>query len=157
MKKRSKRESFGEPRQARPNVAQLIMKMQQQLASLERKIDAMTGHARPQERHFDPRQHNRNEGRRPMDHMERALYKVICADCNRECNVPFKPSQDRPVYCKDCFASRKASSSFSAGADNRPREEGTFQASRPDKKQYGESKRPFKKKSSFSRPRKKRE
>ncbi|MCK5451357.1 MAG: hypothetical protein KAI70_06295, partial [Candidatus Omnitrophica bacterium] len=25
----------------------------------------------------------------------------------KECEVPFKPRDDRPVYCKDCFSKRK--------------------------------------------------
>lgn len=33
----------------------------------------------------------------------REMHKAICADCKKECEVPFKPSQDRPVYCQDCF------------------------------------------------------
>jgi len=35
------------------------------------------------------------------------MFKAICADCGKECEVPFKPSGDRPVYCKECFAKRK--------------------------------------------------
>ena len=37
----------------------------------------------------------------------REMHKTICADCKQECEVPFKPSGDRPVYCKDCFSKRK--------------------------------------------------
>ncbi|MFC1666526.1 CxxC-x17-CxxC domain-containing protein [Candidatus Omnitrophota bacterium] len=37
----------------------------------------------------------------------REMHKAICADCSKECEVPFKPSGDRPVYCKDCFSKRK--------------------------------------------------
>ena len=39
----------------------------------------------------------------------REMHKVICAECKKECEVPFKPSSDRPVYCRDCFAKRKGS------------------------------------------------
>lgn len=39
----------------------------------------------------------------------RQMHKATCADCKRECEVPFKPSNDRPVYCKDCFSKRKSS------------------------------------------------
>jgi CxxC-x17-CxxC domain-containing protein len=39
----------------------------------------------------------------------REMHKVICAECKQECEVPFKPSGDRPVYCKACFAKRKGS------------------------------------------------
>lgn len=38
----------------------------------------------------------------------REMHKATCSECKRECEVPFKPSGDRPVYCKDCFAKRKS-------------------------------------------------
>jgi len=31
------------------------------------------------------------------------MHKAVCADCKKECEVPFKPSEDRPVYCQECF------------------------------------------------------
>ena len=37
----------------------------------------------------------------------REMHKAVCADCKQECEVPFKPREDRPVYCKACFAKRK--------------------------------------------------
>ena len=37
----------------------------------------------------------------------REMHKATCADCGKECEVPFKPSGDRPVYCRDCFSKRK--------------------------------------------------
>lgn len=39
---------------------------------------------------------------------ERTLYQAVCADCRKNCEVPFKPTEERPVYCKECFAIRKA-------------------------------------------------
>ncbi|WP_081477319.1 CxxC-x17-CxxC domain-containing protein [Methanocella arvoryzae] len=33
----------------------------------------------------------------------REMHKAVCADCKKECEVPFAPSGDRPVYCQDCF------------------------------------------------------
>lgn len=39
----------------------------------------------------------------------REMHKATCADCGKECEVPFKPSGDRPVYCRDCFSKRKQS------------------------------------------------
>ncbi|MGI6358578.1 MAG: zinc-ribbon domain containing protein [Bacillota bacterium] len=38
----------------------------------------------------------------------REMHTVICAECGKETQVPFKPSGDRPVYCQDCFQSRRA-------------------------------------------------
>ncbi|MBA3046566.1 MAG: DNA-directed RNA polymerase [Candidatus Thermoplasmatota archaeon] len=38
-----------------------------------------------------------------MYNSDREMHKATCADCKKECEVPFKPSEDRPVYCRDCF------------------------------------------------------
>lgn len=37
----------------------------------------------------------------------REMHKAVCAECKKECEVPFKPSSDRPIYCKECFSKRK--------------------------------------------------
>ena len=39
----------------------------------------------------------------------RQMHTVVCADCGSETTVPFKPSEERPVYCKECYAKRKTS------------------------------------------------
>jgi len=41
------------------------------------------------------------------DEEPRKMFKAVCADCGKECEVPFKPSEDRPVYCKDCYRKHK--------------------------------------------------
>lgn len=33
----------------------------------------------------------------------REMFSATCADCGAECQVPFQPRDDRPVYCSDCF------------------------------------------------------
>lgn len=35
-------------------------------------------------------------------------YKAVCVDCGSECEVPFKPDPNRPVYCRECWANRKS-------------------------------------------------
>jgi len=30
-----------------------------------------------------------------------------CSACGKETTVPFRPTQGRPVFCKECFRSRK--------------------------------------------------
>lgn len=47
---------------------------------------------------------------------ERVLFKTVCADCQKDCEIPFKPTGERPVYCKECFSQRKASRSVKAPA-----------------------------------------
>ncbi len=32
---------------------------------------------------------------------------VTCADCGTQCQVPFVPRTDKPVYCSDCFRQNK--------------------------------------------------
>ena len=36
----------------------------------------------------------------------RQMYPVVCAECGQQTEVPFQPRNDRPVYCRDCFAKR---------------------------------------------------
>jgi len=33
----------------------------------------------------------------------RVMHKAICADCGKECEVPFEPREGRPVYCGECY------------------------------------------------------
>jgi len=35
-------------------------------------------------------------------------YKAVCTDCGNECEVPFKPDSNRPVYCRECWAKRRS-------------------------------------------------
>ena len=35
------------------------------------------------------------------------MHKATCADCGKECEVPFRPSGDKPVYCSECFGGKR--------------------------------------------------
>ncbi|HDN51424.1 MAG: hypothetical protein DRN21_01140 [Thermoplasmata archaeon] len=37
----------------------------------------------------------------------REMHKVTCSDCGQETEVPFKPTEGRPVYCRECFSKHK--------------------------------------------------
>ncbi len=37
----------------------------------------------------------------------RQRHEVVCADCRKSTTVPFRPSPDRPVYCRPCFGNRR--------------------------------------------------
>jgi len=43
------------------------------------------------------------EGRGGFDRGPREMHKAKCADCGAECEVPFKPDPQKPVYCRDCY------------------------------------------------------
>ena len=38
---------------------------------------------------------------------ERVETTTTCSACGKETTVPFKPTQGRPVFCKECFQQRK--------------------------------------------------
>jgi len=36
--------------------------------------------------------------RRPLE-----MHEVVCDKCKKKCEVPFKPTAGKPVYCRECF------------------------------------------------------
>jgi len=46
--------------------------------------------------------------------VQRVETKTVCSQCGKETTVPFKPTQGRPVYCRECFQQRRAMGSTSA-------------------------------------------
>ena len=38
----------------------------------------------------------------------RTITQTVCSQCGKETTVPFKLTQGRPVYCRDCFQQRRA-------------------------------------------------
>ena len=48
-----------------------------------------------------------SEGRGGFSSGPRQLFPAVCAQCGKETQVPFQPRGDRPVYCSDCFSSRR--------------------------------------------------
>jgi CxxC-x17-CxxC domain-containing protein len=34
------------------------------------------------------------------------MHEAVCAECGVTTQVPFRPSGDRPVYCRECFSKR---------------------------------------------------
>jgi len=45
--------------------------------------------------------------RRSFNDGPREMHKAVCSECKQECEVPFKPTEGKPVYCKECYAKRK--------------------------------------------------
>jgi CxxC-x17-CxxC domain-containing protein len=41
------------------------------------------------------------------DRGEVTMYKAICDECHKSCEVPFRPSGDKPVYCNECFSKKR--------------------------------------------------
>jgi CxxC-x17-CxxC domain-containing protein len=47
---------------------------------------------------------------------QRVETKTVCSQCGKETTVPFKPTQGRPVYCRECFQQRRSVGPASATA-----------------------------------------
>ncbi len=47
------------------------------------------------------------QNRKNADRPQREYYTAVCAECGAEAKVPFKPRNDRPIYCSECFAKQK--------------------------------------------------
>ena len=46
-------------------------------------------------------------GRGPRSFRDREMFTAKCGDCGNECQIPFQPKGDRPVYCRECFPNHK--------------------------------------------------
>jgi CxxC-x17-CxxC domain-containing protein len=47
----------------------------------------------------------------PRSFSSRVETKAICSQCGKETTVPFKPTQGRPVFCRDCFQQKRTAAS----------------------------------------------
>ncbi len=48
-----------------------------------------------------------NKGGFRRDFGPREMHKATCSECGNECEVPFKPKEGRPVFCKECYMKKK--------------------------------------------------
>lgn len=64
----------------------------------------------------------RDFGRRDFgDRRDRQMFSTVCSNCGKNCEVPFRPTGDKPVYCDDCFKVQKRNSGPSRYDDRRGR------------------------------------
>ena len=63
------------------------------------------------------------------------MHKAICDNCRRECEVPFRPTQGKPIFCSNCFENQRGGSDSRRFEDSprfSPRgEAGAGEAGRP--------------------------
>lgn len=53
----------------------------------------------------------RREDRGPVE-----MFQAVCDECKKPCEVPFRPTAGKPVYCSDCFRAQQG-----GGQDRGPR------------------------------------
>ena len=52
---------------------------------------------------------DRDDRRDSRSDFEKKMFRVTCDKCGTKCEVPFKPTEGKPVYCDDCFRSKNSS------------------------------------------------
>jgi CxxC-x17-CxxC domain-containing protein len=53
-------------------------------------------------------------------------FSATCSECHKKCDVPFKPSQDKPVYCSACFGMKKSGNELRGERNTDKRERKPF-------------------------------
>lgn len=50
---------------------------------------------------------NRSFGRPRFNNDRQEMFSATCANCGRQCEVPFRPTGNKPVLCRECFQNSK--------------------------------------------------
>ena len=74
-------------------------------------------------RNFGGSQHSKRSGNRGFERPQ--MFDAICDECKKPCEVPFRPSGDKPVYCRECFGKKKGD--FSSDYPKRETSSSNFQ------------------------------
>ncbi len=76
-----------------------------------------------------------NDGNRPGgrpkfgDNREpKRLFQAVCSQCGKDCEVPFRPSGDKPVYCRDCFMKQPYVPGRNSNGNDGPRPQDSHRA-----------------------------
>ena len=59
------------------------------------------------------REEFRDRDSRIFERRRPEMHEVTCDKCGKQCEVPFKPTEGKPVFCSDCFRKDGDSSSSS--------------------------------------------
>jgi len=62
------------------------------------------------------------------------MYRAVCSQCGQGCEVPFRPTGDKPVYCNNCFGANRGDD---RGRDRFPRRD--FGSRAPMRSSFGEN------------------
>ena len=73
---------------------------------------------------------------------DKQLYKATCQKCGDNCEVPFKPTGGRPIYCRDCFRTMEGSESPRPKQFGKREYSGSRRTDNFKKSEYSESAKP---------------
>src|SRR3989338_5023556 len=81
--------------------------------------------------------------RNSRDERKPEMHTVTCGDCGDECQIPFEPKFNRPVYCSECFQKHKPQESGDRySRDERPSRDRYSRDERPSRDRYSRDERP---------------
>ncbi len=65
------------------------------------------------------------------------MHAATCSECGNACEVPFRPTGARPIFCSTCFGKQKSQEgkSFGGGSRERSFDRPRFENKRPDFRQ----------------------
>lgn len=69
-------------------------------------------------RGFERRGFNDRDRRGPAE-----MHQAVCDNCRKNCEVPFRPTSGKPIFCSDCFQSNRGSDSRRSEGRNFERSE----------------------------------
>lgn len=77
---------------------------------------------------------NRNFGRPRFNRERSEMFSATCANCGKQCEVPFRPTGNKPVLCRECFQNSRSSDSrrFEERGFDRPRFDRDNNQNRPN-------------------------
>lgn len=58
---------------------------------------------------------------------EKRMFEAVCSECGDACEVPFKPSSGKPVYCSECFGKSDNGSNKSSECPSRSNDNTQFE------------------------------
>ena len=69
----------------------------------------------------------RSYGNRSFSNDRPEMHQATCANCGKSCEVPFRPTGSKPVFCRDCFKNEGPSDSRrNEGSDSRRSDSRSF-------------------------------
>jgi CxxC-x17-CxxC domain-containing protein len=84
------------------------------------------------------RRNNRSGGRRDFGRPNfrdrggsRQMFDAVCSNCGKDCQIPFRPTGNKPVFCSECFEKMGGSSGSRGFADRTPRRSYFQNSNRP--------------------------
>ena len=48
-----------------------------------------------------------------------SMHQAVCSKCGQRCEVPFRPTGDKPIYCNDCFGKIRNAQGASSDREGR--------------------------------------